>query len=122
MSDISPVTRPNPLSEVASKVGVAWAAASGVVGALVTFGALTVAQGDAVTAAGAALEDSTTALGTVVGGLMPLIGAVVAAFRTTAAARDHVTPVTDPRDNAGHALTPGPAGTTVLPGEHRAAE
>lgn len=117
MSDISPVPRPNPLGQAASKIGVAWAAASGVVGALVTFGVLTAAQGDAVTAAGQAAESTTTALGTVIGGVIPLIGAIVTAFRTTAGAKDQVTPIADPRNNAGVALTPdvGVAAVTQSP-------
>ena len=98
--------RPNPLSEAASKVGVAWSAAAGVVSALVSFGALTAAQGDAVTAAGQAAEGTVTAVGTVLAGVLPLIAGIVSAFRTTSAAREHVTPVVDPRDNAGRALTP----------------
>lgn len=110
-------TRPNPLGKVASSVGVAWAAASGVIGALVSFGALTAAQGDAVTAAGQAAESTTTALGTVIGGVLPLIGAIVTAFRTTTAGKDQVTPTADPRDNAGNVLIPAVA---PVIGEHRA--
>lgn len=98
--------RPNPLAEVASKVGVAWSAAGGLISALVTFGVLTAAQGDAVTAAGAAAEGTVTALGTVIAGVLPLIAGIVSAFRTAAAGKDKVTPVDDPRDNAGNPLTP----------------
>lgn len=101
--------RPNPLAQIASKVGVAWSAASGLVSALITFGVLTVAQGDAVTAAGDAAPGTITALGTIVAGLLPIISGVVAAFRTAAAGRDVVTPVESPRDNDGNVLTP--AGT-----------
>lgn len=99
-------TRPNPLGEAASKVGVAWSAASGIVSALVTFGALTAAQGDAVTAAGAAAEGTVTALGTVLAGILPLIAGVVSAFRTASAGKEHVTPVASPRDNEGRVLVP----------------
>lgn len=98
--------RPNPLGEAASKVGVAWSAASGVIGALVTFGVLTAVQGDAITAAGQAAEGTVTATGTVLAGVLPLIAGVVSAFRTTAAARPHVTPMEDPRTNDGRPLTP----------------
>lgn len=103
MSDIS---RPNPLAEAASRVGTAWSAASGVVGALVAFGALTVAQGSAITEAGEALSPTVTAVGVIVAGLAPLVSGVVASFRTASAAREHVTPVVDPRDDHGNALTP----------------
>ena len=97
--------RPNPLGEAASKVGVAWSALSGVVGALVTFGALSTVQGDAITAAGQAAEGAVTATGTVLAGVLPLIAGVIAAFRTTAAAKPHVTPMEDPRDHDGNPLT-----------------
>lgn len=99
-------TRPNPLAEAASKVGTAWSAASGVVGALVAFGALTAAQGSAINAAGAEISPTVTAVGVIVAGLAPLVSGVVASFRTASAAREHVTPVVDPRDDHGHALVP----------------
>lgn len=99
--------RPNPLSEAASKVGVAWSAAGGIVSALVAFGALTAAQGDAVTAAGQAAEGTVTALGTVLAGVLPLIAGVVASFRTASAGKDKVTPVDDPRSVDGRPLVPG---------------
>lgn len=99
-------TRPNPLAEAASKVGTAWSAAAGVVSALVAFGALTVAQGSAITAAGDAAPGVVVALGTVLAAVTPLISGVIASFRTASAAREHVTPVADPRDDHGHALVP----------------
>lgn len=113
MTNLSPVNRPNPLAEVASKVGVAWSAAGGVLSALVAFGALSAAQGDAITAAGAAAEGTVTALGTVIAGVLPLVTGIVSAFRTTSAGKEHVTPVADPRDDQGRSLTPD------VPGDHR---
>lgn len=98
--------RPNPLGEAASKVGTAWSAAAGLVSALVTFGALTAAQGAAITAAGDAAPATIVALGTVIAGVTPLISGVIASFRTASAGREHVTPVADPRDDHGRALTP----------------
>jgi hypothetical protein len=89
--------RPNPLGTAASKVGTAWSAAAGVVGALVAFGVLSSAQADALNAAGSAAPDALVALGTLIAGVVPLVSGVVASFRTAAAARDHVTPVADPR-------------------------
>ena len=107
---ISPaVSRPNPLKEAASKVGTAWSAASGVIGALVTYGVLSGAQGEALTAVGAEAQNTVTAFGTVLGGILPLIAGVVTAFSATSAAKDHVTPVADPRNNAGQPLTPDTA-------------
>lgn len=98
--------RPNPLREAASKVGTAWSAAAGVVSALVAFGALTAAQGTAITAVGEAAPTTIVALGTVIAGITPLISGVIASFRTASAGREQVTPVVDPRDDAGRALTP----------------
>lgn len=97
--------RPNPLGEVASKVGTAWSVAAGLVGALVTYGFLSTAQAGAINAAGSALPDTITGLGTVIAGIVPLIGGVVASFRTATAGREHVTPVSSPRDNDGNRLT-----------------
>lgn len=104
--EIAMADRPNPLGEAASKVGTAWSAAAGVVSALVTFGALTVAQGDAITQAGEASPGVITALGTVLAGVLPLISGVIASFRTASAGKELVTPVADPRDNQGNSLTP----------------
>lgn len=98
--------RPNPLSEIASKVGVAWSVVSGVVSALVAFGVLTTATAHAITAAGDALPSTIVALGTVIAGVFPIIGGVLAAFRTVAAGRQHVTPVSSPRDANGNVLVP----------------
>ena len=96
--------RPNPLAEAASKVGTAWSAAAGVIGSLVAFGGLTVAQGAAITEAGAQLSPTVTAVGVIVAGVTPLISGIVASFRTASAARDHVTPMADPRADDGTAL------------------
>jgi hypothetical protein len=98
--------RPNPLKETAAKVGTAWSAVSGLVGALVTFGILSGAQGDAVNTAGDALSPTLIALGTVVGGVLPLLGGLLGAFQTASSGKDHVTPVVAPMDNFGNVLTP----------------
>ena len=94
----------NPLSEVASKAGVLWGTATGVVSALVSYGVWSAAQGDAVVAAGEALSPTINALGVIVAGVMPIVAGVVAAFRTSSVGKDKVTPLVDPRDNAGNAL------------------
>lgn len=98
----------NPLREVAAKVGVAWASIAGVVGALVSFGILNAAQGNAITAAGSALSPVLESLGVVIGGVVPLVGAVIASFHTAKSGENHVTPVDSPRDNDGNALIPAP--------------
>jgi hypothetical protein len=104
--EIGMAERPNPLGEAASKVGTAWSAAAGVVSALVTFGALTVAQGNAIAQAGEASPGVVTAIGTVLAGALPLISGIIASFRTASAGKELVTPVVDPRDNQGNPLTP----------------
>lgn len=115
-------TRINPLKEAASKVGVAAAAAVSVVGALVGYGVLSVAQGEALTAVAQSAQSTTTAVGTVVAGVLPLIAGVISAFSTSAGAKDHVTPVRDPRNDAGEKLVP--VVTPRVPGDgigdHRA--
>lgn len=97
-------TRPNPLGEVASKVGVAWAAAGGVVSALATFGVLSSVQASAIQAAGEAAPGTITAVGTVIAGILPLVTGIVSAFRTASAGKEKVTPVSDPRADDGTRL------------------
>ena len=100
------VDRPNPLKDVAAKVGMAVASLMGIVGALVQFGVWTAAQGQAVTDLGNALPGAIEAVGVVVGGLVPLASAVWAAFHVAARGKDQVTPVASPRDNDGNPLVP----------------
>lgn len=96
----------NPLKEVAAKIGTAWAAVAGVLGATVSFGVLSAAQADAINAAGTAIPGSLVAIGTVVGAFVPLVGAIIASFHTANAGANHVTPVANPRNNLGQALVP----------------
>lgn len=115
----------NPLSDVAKKIGTGWSAIAGVVGALVTYGVLSGAQGDAITAVGAQAQDTVTAFGTVLGGVLPLISGVIAAFSTAKTGERHVTPIADPRNNDGQKLTPDAASPRVPGdgvGDHRRAE
>lgn len=105
-------SRPNPLGEVASKVGVAWAAAGGVVSALAAFGVLSSVQASAIQAAGEAAPGTITALGTVIAGILPLITGIVSAFRTASAGKEKVTPVSDPRANDGTPLVPADSSAT----------
>lgn len=94
MSDSS--GRPNPLAHVASSVGTAWAAASGIVGALVAFGVLTSVQGDAIATVGAVAPTTITAVGTLIAGVTTMAAGLIGAFRTATAGKDHVTPVSSP--------------------------
>lgn len=102
----TPVERPNPLREVANKVGTAWSAVSAVIGAAVSFGLLTAAQAEALADTGEALPGVIMALGTIAGAVIPLLGGIVASFQTVKVGKDHVTPVSSPRDNDGNVLTP----------------
>lgn len=99
--------RPNPLGDAAAKVGTAWSAAAGVVSGLLAFGVLSTAQAGAIQAAGEAAPGTIVALGTIVAAVMPLISGIIASFRTTAAAKPLVTPVSSPRNNQGQPLTAG---------------
>lgn len=94
----------NPLREVAGKVGVAWSVVSGLVSALAMFGVLSVATAHAITAAGDALPSTIVALGTVIAGITPIVGGIVAAYRTAVHGENHVTPVSDPRSADGSRL------------------
>lgn len=107
----------NPLTDVAAKVGTGWSALSGVIGALVTYGVLSGAQGEALTAAGAEAQNTVTAFGTLLGGVLPLIAGVVSAFGTAKIGEGHVTPVVDPRAVDGTPLVP--RGAAEASGEHR---
>lgn len=111
----TPAPTRNPLADIAKKVGTGWSAIAGVIGALVTYGVLSGAQGDAITAAGAQAQDTVTAFGTVLGGMLPLISGVIAAFSTAKTGEGHVTPLADPRDNAGNRLVPAAGAVTQSP-------
>lgn len=89
--------RPNPLGRVASTVGVAWSALSGLVSALVMFGVLSGVQGDAIRTAGELAPDTISGLGAAIAGAVTILGGLVSAFRTVAHGRDEVTPIADPR-------------------------
>ncbi|HEY9415057.1 MAG TPA: hypothetical protein VIQ30_09890 [Pseudonocardia sp.] len=97
-------SRPAPLKQIASTVGAAWAAVSGIVSALVMFGVLSSVQGDAIRAAGEAAPATISAVGAAITGVVTIVGGLLAAFRTASHGADHVTPVSSPRDNAGNVL------------------
>lgn len=89
--------RPNPLKDAATKVGGVWATVGGVVGMLVSLGVVSAAQGQALTSLGDAVSPTLLGVGALVGGIVPLVTGLIAAFRTGASARPKVTPVDDPR-------------------------
>lgn len=110
--------RPNPLGKVAATVGAAVAGVIGVVGFFVQFGVLNQAQADAVVAAGAAAEPTLNALGLILGGLVPIVSGLVAAWATARVGKHEVTPTTSPMDNFGNKLVPSP--NTKTGGAHYA--
>lgn len=95
-----------PLSAAAKKVAALVAPLSGVVSALVAYGALTAVQADAVNGALSSISPTIVAVGTVIAGLAPIVASLAAAFGTASAARPDVTPTADPRDDDGVRLTP----------------
>lgn len=99
-----PVERPNPLRKAASIATAVWSAAGAVVGLAVQFSVLTAAQGAAITDIGNALPGWILALGALAGAVIPFVAALGSAFHTASAAKQDVTPVSDPRDVDGHKL------------------
>jgi hypothetical protein len=93
MTDLSP--RPMPVADVAGKVATWTAGLGALVVSLVGFGVLTAVQGDALTGLLGAIP-----------GVVAWISTAVAAFRVAAKATPLVTPVSDPRNNAGVKLVP----------------
>lgn len=102
----APTDRPNPLAKAAQNAASLATAIHGILGAAVAFGLLTGAQSEAIDATGQALPGWLLALGTIAGAVFPVLAAVQAAFTTAKTAKGDVTPVADPRDHAGRALTP----------------
>jgi len=100
--------RPNPLGRVAATVGTTFAGLAGLIGAVVELHVLTQAQADALNYAGHELPTAVL----VVGGLVTLVTGAVSglagAFGTAKFGKDHVTPISSPRNNDGVPLVPGP--------------
>lgn len=109
--------RPNPLGEIAAKIGPAWGALSGVLVALVPLGIMSQTQVDAIDAAGDSAVDAVGIIAPIVGGVVALVLAAVQSFVQAKASKGRVTPVESPRDNAGNVLVP--AGPPRAIGEHR---
>lgn len=93
--------RPNPLLTALTKAGTAVAALGGVVSYLVTAGLITLAQGDALTAAAAQAQDVVAHLGGVVAGVLAILAGLSTAFGTVQVGKQGTTPVVDARDNDG---------------------
>lgn len=109
--------RPNPLGEIAAKIGPAWGALSGVLVSLVPLGIMSQTQVDAIDAAGDSAVDAVGIIAPIVGGVVALVLAAVQSFVQAKASKDRVTPADDPRDNDGNKLVP--AVSAVAGGEHR---
>lgn len=91
-----------PLSGIAKKVSKVIGALGGIVSVLVTSGFLSASEGAALTD----LFSSVEGVGVLVSGLVASATGVWAAFTTSKEGEKSVTPVADPRDNAGRRLVP----------------
>lgn len=104
--------RPNPLKEAASRVGSVVAGLVGLVGSVVQLGYLSSEQGAALINAGAQLPNVVLFVGAGITLVTGIVSGVLGAFRTAAVGKDHVTPLSSPRDNDGNKLVP------VVPNRH----
>lgn len=105
--------RPNPLLAALTKAGTAVAALGGVISYLVTAGLITLAEGDALTAAQAQAQDVVAHLGGVVAGVLAILGGLATAFGTVQVGKQDTTPVADPKTDGGVELVP--AVTPIAP-------
>lgn len=93
MSTIDIRTRPRPIMDAFKSVGTAVAFIGSVVTSLVGWGVLSATQGDAVNGLLGAIP-----------GAVGLVTALLSAFGVVKSAEPKVTPVDDPRNNAGQPL------------------
>ena len=103
-------SRPNPLGKAAAQVSAVYAALSSLIGIAAWFGILNSTQVDALHTLGQVLPDTIVALGTILSILMGAGTALAAAFHTAGKAKSEVTPVADPRNDAGQPLVPAGPG------------
>ncbi|CAL9607984.1 hypothetical protein SUDANB95_05531 [Actinosynnema sp. ALI-1.44] len=94
--------RPRPILDAFKSVGSAVALLGSVVTALVGWGVLSAAQGDAVAGLLGAIP-----------GVVTLVTALLAAFGVVRKSEGQVTPLSDPRDNDGTELVPIPGGRSA---------
>jgi hypothetical protein len=85
--------RPRPLKDAAARITAVLGFLGTLVGAAAGWGLLTVAQGDAV-----------QGLLGLLAGIVPAVFTALAAFGVVRAGEPQVTPLSDPRDNAGKPL------------------
>lgn len=97
MSTLDISTRPRPILEAFKSVGSAVALLGSVITSLVGWGVLSATQGDAVNGLLGAIP-----------GLVALVTSLLAAFGVVKSSESKVTPLQDPRDNAGQELVPAP--------------
>lgn len=95
MPDMDLTGRPRPIMDAFRTVGSAVALAGSIVTALVGWGVLTAAQGDALVGLLGAVP-----------GVVALVTALLAAFGVVRAAEPAVTPLSSPMDALGRPLTP----------------
>lgn len=96
--------RPNPLADAARSVSAIWGAVSSLLGVAAWLGLINSTQVDALRTLGQVLPDSIIALGAILAVLLGAGTSLVAAFHTAGKAKPAVTPVADPRNDAGEPL------------------
>lgn len=94
--------RPRPVLDAASQVGRWFGIAGSLVTALVGWGLMTAAQGDAVQSLLGAIP-----------GLVTLVTTLLAVFGVVRRSEPQVTPLSDPRDDDGRSLVPSPLAREV---------
>lgn len=106
--DLRPAGRPRPIVAAFKTVGGAIATLGSVATALVGWGVLTAAEGDAIAGLLGAIP-----------GVVTAVTVLLAAVGVTRRAEPQVTPLEDPRDNDGVPLLPIPGGAEsyVHPGD-----
>lgn len=96
-ADIDMRTRPRPILDAFKSVGSAVALLGSIITSLVGWGVLSATQGDAVNGLLGAIP-----------GLIALATSLLAAFGVVKSSEGKVTPLQDPRNNAGQQLVPAP--------------
>lgn len=95
MSTLDTRNRPRPILEAFKSVGAAVALLGSIITSLVGWGVLSATQGDAVNGLLGAIP-----------GLVALVTSLLAAFGVVKSSESKVTPLQDPRNDAGQQLVP----------------
>lgn len=106
MADPTPDDLINPLDFAAKKAAKVVGSITVLIGLVAGYGLVSTDQAQAVVAAAGAVPGVILAVGTIVGGVLPLVATLWTAFHVKSTAVDLVTPVAAPRDNDGNVLVP----------------